>query len=216
MPLTHDLTRVPFQSLDVLRYMGQQGIRQGTTDELEAGTGMSNRLILKAIRGLVTKGYLIMDAAYVYHLTEKGTQAIQEIAEHDAEQAAMGGQQQSGALLQRDLIVVTPNALPAQRPTPIQVGWSGGSGTPLSVVLRLSALGGQVSPAQLDLDMQGGEPTTVQVTPNGDYDAVRIRIEALQLIGDADFHDAGGIFFDLPLGQGSGQQAWYGELTLRR
>ena len=220
MELPPELTRIPRTSLDVLRYMGSAQIDNGDSDALADGTGMSSRGIGKAIRGLVTKGYLGMDGGYVYHLTEKGSQAIMDIAAYDDFQASQGTQVAEGSF-QQDLIAVAPASVGVQNGAALQVGMNGASGVtqPGQLVLRFSSLGGEVSPAELTLSLQPGQeiaPGSARVTADGQYDAVRVRVEAIQLIGEQDMYQVGGIFFDVPVGQASSDlQAWHGSLILK-
>lgn len=220
MELPPELTRIPFASLDVLRYMGQSGISSGDADSLAAGTGMSERGMGKAIRGLVTKGYLDMDNNYVYYLTEKGSKAIQDIAAYDASRP-QGVKSADAGGAQQELIAITPDAIFAQQPATLQVGLNGLEDVTEEshLMLRFSALGGDVAPAQITLDLQPGQvpqPINAQVTASGDFNAVRVRLEVVQIIGEADVFQAGGMFFDIPLGQSGGHlQAWYGSLSLQ-
>lgn len=217
MALSPDLTRLLPSSLDVLRYMGQQSIESASADALAEGAGMSERRIGKAIRALVTRGYLNMDENYVYFLSNKGISAIQELAEHDALESASTNTQQT-ATIQSQLVAVVPAALP-QGGGNVQIGFSDAPPVSTQLILRLSALGAQTNPAELTFSLNPGQsapPVNVTITPSGEYKATRIRIEAIQMLGETDVHPAGGMFFDIPVGDtGGNPMAWYGSVELQ-
>ena len=221
MELPPELTRIPLSALDVLRYMGRSGVTQGDALALAEGTGMSERGIGKAIRGLITKGYLTADDSYVYSLTDKGFQAIDDIADYDAAQGDGSGASASAGLVEQNLVIVSPDALGMRQSATLQVGLAEKSmlQEPSQLILRLSSVGGNVSPTEVTLNLAPGQAVgaaTAQVVPDGRYNAVRVQVEAIQMVDEAEIHPAGGIFFDVPVGRGSGNlRAWYGSLSLR-
>ena len=218
MELPPELTRIPLSALDVLRYMGSAGVTQGDADSLASGTGMSERGMGKAIRGLVTKGYLTMDSSYIYHLTNKGEKAIGDIAAYDVANPR-GAQSGASDGIEQELVAVAPSSIPNQQGATLQLGINGAASADSQIILRLTTVGGDVNPREVTLNLavgQGLSPTNIQVTPNGQHSAVRVRVEAVQIVDDTDVYPAGGMFFDVPVGQASGQlQAWVGTLSLQ-
>jgi hypothetical protein len=218
MELPPELTRIPMNSLDVLRYMGQHNVEAADADMLAEGTGMSERGIGKAIRGLVTKGYLNMDSNYVYYLTDKGQQAILDLAEYDAEQAASGGEEQPEKVVEASVIAVVSGSLKTGQPNQIQVGVNGSAHVreETQLVIRLNVVGGSATPPEVTLLLTPGQapaPANITLQPGGD--SMRVRIEGVQLIGMADVHPAGGMFFDLNVSDQDTPKAWHGRLALK-
>ncbi|NJL96030.1 MAG: hypothetical protein HC915_21005 [Anaerolineae bacterium] len=221
MELPPELTRIPNQSLQVLRYMGEQGMTEGDADSLAEATGMSAIGIGKAIRGLVTKGYLEMNAVtYVYYLTQKGQDAVRDVAAYYQAQASGGSPSaNSGSTIAQELVIVAPDAVSSGGQATLHIGLVAPSTLQhhTQLVLRLNALGGQLSPAQLTLDLAPGQlpaPLTTQLSSDGSYNGVRVRVEALQMVDDTDIAPVGSLFFDLAVGQRSAERAWYGTLAL--
>jgi Mn-dependent DtxR family transcriptional regulator len=77
-------------ALDIIRYFGTLEEMTAETSEIQRSLGLSDRSFDKAIRRLVTKGYVQMDGSRVYRLTEQGQRAVEELAAYD--QSAPDGQ----------------------------------------------------------------------------------------------------------------------------
>lgn len=218
--LPPELTRIPTTALDVLRFMGHSRLEAADKDTLAEGTGLSDIGVGKAIRGLVTKGYLNMDN-YVYFLSEKGRQAVKDVLAYDTAHGHGTAHMPQVQALHADLVVVVPESLEAQKASSIRIGLSNISGVQNSVqlILRFSSLGGALSRGDATLNLEPGQPPMpirVDVTPDGTYNAVRVRVEGIQLLDMDEVHPAGGIFFDIPVSQASStMQAWYGTLRLQ-
>ncbi|KAB2903897.1 MAG: hypothetical protein F9K27_10660 [Anaerolineae bacterium] len=218
--LPPELTRIPLTALDVLRFLGRSQTDGVDKDTLAQGTGLSDIGVGKAIRGLVTKGYLNMDN-YVYFLTEKGRQAINDVLAYDAAHQQGGSQERQHHGLQADLVAVAPQSLGTRKPGRIQIGLDKLSGVQEAVqlLLRFSSIGGSLNRGDATLTIEPGRvpaPISVDVTPDGSYNAVRVRVEGLQMLDMDEVHPAGGIFFDIPVSQASTNvQAWCGTLHLQ-
>jgi DNA-binding MarR family transcriptional regulator len=221
MELPPELTRIPPQSLDVLRYMGQNGVTQGDAETLAEGTGMSDRSIKRAIRGLITAGYLHMDDSYIYYLTEKGVKAVEDLAAYDSAQPQPVMDLDGAKLVSERLVAVLPNPLGARETATLQLGFfqMPQVTVPTQVVLRLSASNGTISPPEITLDVQPNqkvEPGETYYTPTGQLGQIRIRIEALQITDMAEVHQAGGMFIDLEIAPAGGlPKAWHGLIELQ-
>jgi DNA-binding MarR family transcriptional regulator len=194
-------------ALDILRYIGHADNLSADKDELCDALGLSERGFSKAIRRLVTKGYLQMDGDMAYRLTEQGQRAVEELAAYDA----ATGQETVTAddtvtETQRRMIIALPSTLVADSPVRIALGFHEAQGdaafdeSPADVVIRLSVVNGQ--PASEDMIFQLGElPTqqTLEITPDY-YSQVRLRMEAFQLGSNpGDIFVAGGMYIDVPV-----------------
>lgn len=219
MELPAELTRIPLSSLDLLRYMGKNSVEAADAESLAEGMGVSDRAIRKAIRGLVTANYLNMDSDYVYFLTEKGTVAIEDIAEYDAANPSDDDGANAAQTVSGEIIAVAPNPINRQASTSISFGMGEVSTAKdgSQLILRLSTTSGSISPQELTLDLgTANAPVEAFFTPSGAVGAVRVRVEAVQLYNMTEVHPAGGMFFDVNLSDREGQSsAWYGDLSLQ-
>lgn len=222
MELPPELTRVPTESLDMLRFLGRESVQAADAASLIANTGMSERRVMKGIRGLVTKGYLIMDDTYTYYLTEKGSQAIEDVlAYDDANPSGTAPAAKSTVLVEQDLVIVLPSPIGMQETATLQIGLV--ELPPVShethLILRLSATLGLISPAEVTLTInpnQPMEPQEAYYNPTGQIGPIRIRVEVLQVTDVTEVHPAGGMFFDVQVAPNSGGlQAWYGQVMLQ-
>ncbi|MBN2303262.1 MAG: hypothetical protein JXQ72_02215 [Anaerolineae bacterium] len=188
MSLPVELTRLPPQALDLLRYLGTCD-RAMSVEEIMDGTGFSERGFRKWIRRLVTRYFAAMPATDYYELTPKGHQAAESLREFDgADPAAATGvaaestfdsdedaDADSGAVpvlaaAQKDnfhprqLAVMIPKELVQRSETVLRAGLGGptANGAPLiqpgRVVLRVSAPGCDVKPVERPLDVDMGGP----------------------------------------------------------
>lgn len=224
MELPPELARMLPGSLAVLRYLGEEQIEGADIDTLADGAGMSNRGVQKAIRALVTQGYLQMDANYVYYLTDKGNKAIVDLRQFDSAQPADTDEaafDDDYLEIESELIAVLPNPVVAGQSTSLQIGLADAPdvSSPSQLVLRLSTSTGTISPQEIALDLQPGQPapsTEAYFQPTSQAGQIRFRIEALQILDMDEVHPAGGMFLDARMGQSQGDlQAWYGSLTLK-
>jgi predicted transcriptional regulator len=70
-------------ALDILRLFGELEEPFASSDTIIDELDLSDRRFSKAIRRLVTKGYLQMDGDQTYRLTEQGQSAVEELQEYD-------------------------------------------------------------------------------------------------------------------------------------
>jgi DNA-binding MarR family transcriptional regulator len=207
MTLPYDLTTLPEQALDVLRYMGKVRLDRADADQLMEGIGLSERSFSKAIKRLVTKNYITMDGLRIYHLTPKGHQAINDLKEHDA--TAPAGAPSGGAhTLNYDLCVVVPGMVRSREVNTLLLGLEPVEGEVIrntaDLILRLEMIGGEVEPREFsapvspDFSVLMAEFTVKPTATIGD---VRLRVEAYQALAMEDLEDIGGMYFDIPLDQ---------------
>lgn len=204
-----ELSRLPPQALDVLRYLGKNQITSADLDTIQTGTGLTDRSTNKAIKRLVTRNFMTMDVDRVYHIAPKGYQAISDLAQIDAH-----GPQETTApdnTIDFDLCAVIASQLPAGQATRWMVGLNPSSDEnlahPADVYLRISASDGQVSPATATLSLSPENSTTsteFSIIPSTGQNQVRVRIEALQLFEFDEPGDAGGMYFDIQIGNDPG------------
>lgn len=79
MDLPFYLRILPSEALEVLAYYRRRGSNLAYADVMITATGLSERGFGKAIRRLVTKGYLVLDGDQRYRLTEHGQRAVDDL-----------------------------------------------------------------------------------------------------------------------------------------
>lgn len=191
-------------ALDILRYMGETEAPTADVDEICEALDISDRTFGKAIRRLVTKGYVTMEGEYTYRLTTQGYEAVETLAEYDetapkTETITYGGQ------ITRRLVVAIPQTIPAQQPTIITVGLDGATDqdtgvlkSPEEMLLRVSVIHGQPAKPQDALLKLSNSPLKheFQVVPDA-YQQIRIRVQVIQLGPNPDdVNMAGGLYVD--------------------
>jgi hypothetical protein len=70
-------------ALDIIRYFGSIDSDTADVEEICDMLELSDRRFHKAIRRLVTKGYVMMDGDMIYRLTEQGLRAWDELSAYD-------------------------------------------------------------------------------------------------------------------------------------
>jgi len=209
MTLPFELTTMPEQALDILRYMGANEVDNVHADALMMGIGMSERSFSKGIKRLVTKGYMAMDEARFYRLTQKGYQAIEDVSAYDKTAPPQSSQQYQ--TLNYDLCAVVPNALNSGQSTRWHLGLEPDPmemetlQEAVQLLLRVTATNGQVAPAEVTLTISSGQATQfaeLNLTPAGG-NQVRVSVEVFQLMELDEPLEAGGMYFDINVGQGS-------------
>lgn len=188
-------------ALDIIRFLGALDEPHADVEAICETLDMSDRRFNKAIRRLVTKGYVQMVGDMTYTLTRDGRAAAVTLAEYDGLHPAAAAPAASAAPGETSarLVVAVPQVMAAQRPNKVIVGIDGGGiSTAGELVVRLSVLNGdpfQPVDAVFALD---GEPVqyVYTVTPDA-YDQVRIRVEVYQLGPNADdISVSGGLYVD--------------------
>lgn len=208
MSLPFEITTLPPQAIDILRYMGRLSLEQADAETIMGGTGLTDRSFSKGIKRLVTKNYMSMDSARVYHLTQKGSNAISDIAAFDAESGGPVSIGQEDDTLEYDLcVVVPPGTYYVNEPSTLMLGLEP-TDTPLSgevhLIVRLDCTGGDVSHREFTASISPDLPVVVaefDVIPDGTTGAFRLRVEAFQSVRMDALEEAGGMYFDIPLGE---------------
>jgi len=190
-------------ALDTLRYLAEAGDEYPDADDLIDELGISERAFNKAIRRLVTLGYVQMSADGLYQLTHNGEKSVVELAEYDA--AAGGGAPvtTSSNKIQRRLVLAVPRTLVARETAPLHIGFHPDDGnslsSPANLVLRVDAINAEVEGGNDDMLQLGNDSAAAQLSVTAStYDQARIRVQILQLssAGD-DVSKSGGLYVDL-------------------
>src|SRR5690242_4154340 len=110
MDLPFHLKALPPEALDVLRYFGKLNDPVAHAMKITDEVGLSDRTFGKVIRRLVTKGYLQMDGDQAYRLSESGMDAVDELAEYDADFPADNAVRKTPVEVKvsRKMVVVVP------------------------------------------------------------------------------------------------------------
>jgi predicted transcriptional regulator len=206
MELPFHLKTLPPEALDVIRFFGTLEVPIADVDTIYSGVGLSERSFGKVIRRLVTKGYVQMDGAQTYRLTEQGQRAVEELETYDETAPSEESKQEAASArnVKRRLVVALPRTLVAGKPVRVHVGFNpAGAGQslddPTDVVVRLSVVNGDPSrPKESSLQLEN-EPAyeTFDVTP-GHYTQARIRVQIFQLGPNPDdIAVAGGMYVDV-------------------
>ena len=202
-------------ALDILRYFGSANTPTAEADTIIEALDLSERSFSKAVRRLVTKGYMQMDGDLVYRLSEQGQAAVEELSAYDESVASTDtaplkepepepAPATSELQHNRRLLVGVPQPLAASQPTELRVGFAGIE-TELEdvadVVVRVTVVNGHPStPQDLVFALDSGSTwQPAQVIPD-EQNPVRIKLEAYQLNGEmGDIVPAGGMYVDVPV-----------------
>jgi predicted transcriptional regulator len=209
MALEHELSTLPEHAITILKFMSRQGTGQ-TETSIQTGTGLSDRSLGKALKRLVTRRFLSMNASTrVYQLTGKGTQAIEILASGNIRGVQDNSSQPSGILY--DLCAVVPLQLPADQPSEWQLGVHP-AGTdsppqPTDLFLRITTDDAEVVPDEIILPVSAEQTINsmpMMITPNSGKTQIRLHIEAFQLFEIEEPALAGGMYFDVQVGSDTG------------
>lgn len=206
MTLQHELTTLPQNAVTILRYMNTTPNRSAEYEDIMYGTGLSERATGKAIKRLVTRFFMRMDETRMYHMTPKGNQAIELLASHTD---WVGAVEEPDTMVY-DLCAVVPSQIGEDRPTKWMLGISPASAEtaehPTELLVRLSAEQGTLTPTEAVLRISSqkleAHEEFMLVAP-GMQQHVRVRVEVYQLLDMDEPRNAGGMYFDLPLGNGN-------------
>ena len=206
MELPFHLRALPPEALDVLRFFNRLDEPVAHADYIIDEIGMSDRVFGKAIRRLVTKGYVQMAGDQVYRLTDYGHNAVEELSQYDElapEDDIIEIEEPPVTQVSRRLVLAFPRALAANVPASLAVGFDSARpgellAAPVELVVRLSVVNGEPSrPAEAVFSLEN-EPQhrNFSIMP-GLYKRVRIRVKVFQLGPNPDdITVAGGLYVD--------------------
>jgi hypothetical protein len=148
-------------------------------------------------------------------LTTDGTIATRQIAEYDQETSGAGSSQQASgqvvSRIQRHLSLVMPRRLAADRTSDVYAGVNPPAGdprlpAPARIELRISAVGGAISPGNLWLDVPtdaAAVPGKFSLTPARPGQTIRVRVDAFQMFALDQLEPLGGMYFDVQVSMDS-------------
>lgn len=185
-------------ALDILRYLGE---KQGAADmeEVCGALGISEIRFSKAIRRLVTTGYLSVRSDYSYELTSKGQESAEELAIFDAEN---DGKSRADGMIERFAYLGVPRHLVSGQSAPLIVGIASDEyqqlQAPADLVLRITGMFAQLTSQDemLKLDNHSAR-LALEVMPQN-YSQARIKLQVFQLSPDGeDLTSCGGMYVDV-------------------
>lgn len=206
MDLPFHLKALPPEALDVLRYFGTLNDPVAHAAKITDEVGLSDRTFGKVIRRLVTKGYLQMDGDQAYRLSESGMDAVDELAEYDADFPADHAVRKAPVEVKvsRKMVVVVPKTLQSGVPTAFHVGfYPSASGHELNdvveVVMRVSLVNADPArPQEASLDLVNEAEYKSFTIAAGVLNRARIKVQVFQLGPNPDdIAVAGGLYVDL-------------------
>ena len=212
-------------ALDILRYLGEVDDHTADVDEICNTLDLTDRRFSKAIRRLVTKGYVIMDGDMVYRLSEQGEDAVGELAEFDEAEGnapisvriSEDDEDEDDSIEQNDfvrtsalgavkrrLVLAIPATFTAHQVSNVVVGFNPASAdntlnASTDMLLRFSVLNGTPQqPKELPITLSNeAAHQTIEVVP-GAYTQMRLKVEVMQLDNfSGDISSVGGMYVDV-------------------
>ncbi|HYO87629.1 MAG TPA: hypothetical protein VER79_03220 [Candidatus Limnocylindrales bacterium] len=210
MEIPLNLQSLPPEGLDVLRFFGATGQTSAHADEITERADLSDRAFGKAIRRLVTKGYLIMDGDQVYRLSDSGRRAVADMLEYDLvtppEERDSAASSASARSALRRLVLAAPLALKSGEPASVIVGFEGAEDDellagPAPLVVRFSVVHGEAgSPAETTMQVENRPVQQQFQVTAGPYTRVRLRVQLFQSDESGyEIEPCGGLYADVPV-----------------
>jgi DNA-binding MarR family transcriptional regulator len=198
-------------ALDILRFLGDLDAPSADADEICDALSLTDRTFGKAIRRLVTKGYVQMDGELIYRLSNQGREAVEILREYDEENPQTETRTRGQAsTITRRLIVAVPPTLVAGTPNTIAIGLDGATDeetgvlySPADMVVRVSVMNGEPTKPQEAVLKLSNYPVkhAFSVTP-GAYQQMRVRVQVFQLGPNPDdINVSGGLYVDTGISQ---------------
>jgi DNA-binding MarR family transcriptional regulator len=212
-------------ALDIIRYLGSIEAISADADEIGDAVDLSDRTFGKAIKRLVTKGYVQMDNNRSYRLTEQGRRAVEELAAYDADAPSRST---SGSVaadsIARRLVLAVPHTLVAGQPAPVVVGFHPAAdgqslSRPADMVVRLSAVNGEPKTPEDTVIELADESAQHTFRVKADaYSQMRIKVQVFQLGPNPDdISVSGGMYVDVdvqPAGTNAALVAYGADVTI--
>lgn len=197
-------------ALDIMRYLRNEPDMLAAVDTLLDQLELSERAFGKAIRRLVTQGYVQMDAEAVYRLTDAGRRAADELLEYETVTGtrATGVHSLADVGITGRVVLAAPETLTNRQPAQLIVGAALDTDSSLKsaadVLVRLTALNAKPAHTQDAVLTLLNEPVrhAFTIVPQ-DFDTVRLRVQVYQLLpDDEDVVPCGGFHVDVPVNAG--------------
>lgn len=212
-------------ALDIIRYLGGINAPSADVDEICDALDMSDRRFNKAIRRLVTRGYVQMSGDMVYTLTSSGREAASTLSEYDRTHPRSAAvPDDSVSQISRRVIVAVPRYMAAQQANTVLVGIEGANGdntlvSETEMVVRLACINGDPFTPEDAILTLGNDSVqyAFNVTPEL-FDKIRLRVQVYQLGPNPDdINIAGGLYVDADVARAasSGYVAYGSDLSLQ-
>jgi predicted transcriptional regulator len=188
---------------DILRLFGSSSQSILSADEIVDIVDLSERSFSKAMRRLVTKGYVQHDGDLMYRLTDNGRNLVSELLAYDDEMRHMpqvAHQTQSNIL--RRLVCAVPHIFTVGDEQTVLIGFHGGDvpDDEAEVVVRVTAINATPASPQDVIFTLGSGVAYEQLTVKADeFTQIRLRLEAYQMGEMGDITPAGGMVVDVPV-----------------
>lgn len=214
MEMPYYLKTLPPEALEIIRFYASLNEPFAYADEITARSGLSDRGFGKAIRRLVTKGFVAMDGDQRYRLTERGARAVEELTEYDALSPLPGSgyDVENGQTVYRRLVMIVPQPMIAGQEAEVMVGFHPADeamwlDAPADLLLRLSILNGEPARAlEAPLVLGNSAARHPFRVIAGKFTQARLRLQVYQIGSDPDeVLSAGGMYVDvdvIPGGRG--------------
>lgn len=216
LDLPSHLRAMPPSAVDVIRYLAKLDLKRAGVDDICEEVGLSERGFGKAIRSLVTKGYVVMDGDQIYRLTDQGGNVAEEIKIYFDDEDADEDEGEDSVQYTRRLVLVMPRQLVANQPAHVMVGFHPLSAqkTAAEIVTRLSIINGEPdAPQEATFDLTGAAAKQDFLITPGPYSRARVKVEVFQMgPNPGDIAVAGGLYVDADIAASgnSGELVAYG------
>jgi predicted transcriptional regulator len=222
MDLPSHLRALPPSAVDVIRYLNKLDMKMAGVEDICEEVGLSERGFGKAIRSLVTKGYVVMDGDQIYRLTDQGSDVAEEIDLYFGDEAILEGTTENETFTRR-LVLVMPGVLVANQAARVIVGFHplAEQKTTAEVVVRVSVINGEPeNPQEAIFDLTGAASWQDFLITPGAYSRVRVKAEAYQLgANPGDAAAAGGLYVDADViarGEAGALAAYGADITIEQ
>jgi hypothetical protein len=211
MEMPYYLKTLPPEALEIIRFYSGLGDQLAYTDDIMAKTGLSDRGFGKAIRRLVTKGFLVMDGEQRYRLSERGARAVEELAAADSGAPAATDDDDSEMMqiIKRRLVMIVPQPMIAGQSADVIVGFNDADAgeslaQPVDLLMRLNIVNGEPQHAiETPLALHNDAAQQVFSVTAGGYTQVRLRLQVFQIGSDLeDVQSSGGMYVDVDVQPG--------------
>lgn len=222
MDLPSHLRALPPSAVDVIRYLNKLDMKMAGVEDICEEVGLSERGFGKAIRSLVTKGYVVMDGDQIYRLTDQGSDVAEEIDLYFGDEAILEDMTENETFTRR-LVLVMPGVLVANQAARVIVGFHplAEQKTTAEVVVRVSVINGEPeNPQEAIFDLTGAASWQDFLITPGAYSQVRVKAEAYQLgANPGDAAAAGGLYIDADViarGEAGALAAYGADITIEQ
>ncbi len=208
-------------ALDILRFLGESDDHTSDVDTICDLLDLSDRRFSKAIRRLVTKGYVIMDGDMVYRLSEQGEDAVGELAEYDEAEGNVPISERADrydddyeenvaptasteSSVKRRLVLAIPKTFTANQTSNVIVGFNPADdantlSSPADMLLRFSVINGEPNqPKDTPLTLSNDAAQSAFNVVPGAFTQMRLKVEVMQMDNfSGDITKVGGMYVDV-------------------